>query len=136
MKNKTKYAIILIMMLLAAFSSLILSTMNLATVCGENSGCSIIQFSGYEKTFGISNAHLGLIAFPILALLTIFELRRTNKYRKRLIQLGILIGSGFAVYFLYLQFFVLKAICKYCIVADIAILVALGVIFLEEKYKK
>lgn len=136
MKNKTKYTIILVLMLLATASSIILSTMTIAQACGENSGCTIVQASEYESTFGIKNAHLGLIAFPILAILTILELRRKNPLRKRLLQLGIIVGSAFAIYFLYLQFFVLNAICKYCMVVDIGVLIALGIIFLEEKPRK
>lgn len=135
MKNKTKYIIILILMILATVASIILSTMTLEQACGENSGCTIVNNSQYEKTFGIKNAHLGLIAFPILAILTILELRKKNKYRKTLIQLGITTGSIFAIYFLYLQFFVLNAICKYCMVVDIGVIISLGLIFFEEKQK-
>ena len=135
MKSKTKYIIILILLLLATTSSIILSFMSIEQACGQDSGCSIINTSNYERTFGIKNAHIGLVAFPILAILTIFELKKSNKYRKKLIQLGIIIGSVFAIYFLYLQFFILKALCKYCLVVDFGVLISLGLIFLEEKSK-
>ncbi len=141
MKNKTKYSIILVLMILATIASLILSFVSLEQACGVKpeevlSDCSIVQTSQYESTFGIKNSHLGLIAFPILAILTIFELKRSSYLRKRLIQLGIIIGSAFAIYFLYLQFFVLDAICKYCMVVDIGVLISLAIIFIEEKAKK
>jgi len=136
MKSKTKYTIILIMMILAIASSIILSTMTIEQACGNDGSCTIVQTSKYETTFGIKNAHIGLIAFPILAILAIFELKKSNKYRKRLIQLGIIIGSLFAIYFLYLQFFVLKALCKYCLVVDFGVLISLGLIFIKEKSKK
>jgi len=133
MKNKTKYIIILIMMILATTASVILSTMTIQEACGENTGCTIVNTSTYEKTFGIKNAHIGLLAFPILAILTILELKKTSRYRKKLLQLGIIIGSAFAIYFLYLQIFVLEAICKYCLVVDVGILISLVLIFFEEK---
>lgn len=133
MRNKTKYIIIVILMIVATIASLMLSTMTLEQACGESAGCTIVQTSKYETTFGIKNAHIGLIAFPLLAILAIFELKRTNRYRKKLIQLGLILGSTFAIYFLYLQFFVLKAICKYCLVIDFVVLISLGLIFLEEK---
>lgn len=136
MKNKTKYTLILVLMLLATIASIMLSFISLDQACGNDGNCSIVQTSKYEKTFGIKNAHLGLIAFPILMILTLFELRRTNLYRKRLIQLGIIVGSAFAIYFLYIQIFILKAVCKYCLVVDIGVLIALGLIFLEEKIEK
>lgn len=133
MKNKTKYTIILIAMLLATIASVILSTMTIEQACGNDGSCTIVQSSKYETTFGVKNAHLGLIAFPILAILTIFELRKTNRYRKKLIQLGIIIGGAFSIYFLYIQFFVLSALCKYCMVVDLGVLISLGIIFIEEK---
>jgi uncharacterized membrane protein len=134
MKSKTKYGIILVLMILATIASVILSFIPLQQACGANAGCSIVNTSQYEKTFGIKNAHLGLIAFPILALLTIFELRKSKRYQKTLITLGMILGGAFAVYFLYIQTFVLKAFCKYCIVVDLGVLISLALIlFFEEK---
>lgn len=124
-------------MILATISSIILTFVPLQKACGANNGCSIVNTSEYETTFGIKNAHLGLIAFPILAIFTILELRKSKKYQKRLITLGMLIGSAFAVYFLYIQFFVLKALCKYCLVVDIGVLLSMTLIlFFEEKIEK
>ena len=121
-------------MLVATAMSLVLSFMPLEQACGENGSCTIVQTSKYETTFGIKTAHIGLIAFPILALIAIFELKKKRKYQRKLLNLGIVVGSAFALYFLYLQFFILKAICKYCLVADIATLISLGIIlFWEEK---
>jgi uncharacterized membrane protein len=136
MKNKTKYTIILILMLLATVASLVLTFVPLEKACGNSQSCTVVQTSQYESTLGIKNAHLGLIAFPILAILTLFEIKKTNKYRKRLLGLGIILGSMFAVYFLYIQLFILKAVCKYCLVVDIGTLISLGLIFIEEKELK
>lgn len=133
MKNKTKYIIILILMILATISSAVLSFIPIQKACGNSGSCLIVQTSKYEDTFGIKNSDIGLIAFPLLGILTLFELRKSNKYRKRLITLGIILGSLFAIYFLYLQIFVLKAICKYCLVVDIGVLIALGIVFIEEE---
>ena len=125
MKNKTKYSIILILMILATVASLVLSFVSLEQACGNSESCMFVQTSQYETTFGIKNAHIGLIAFPLLAILTIFELKKTNKYRKTLLTLGIILGSIFSIYFLCIQFFILKAICKYCLVVDIGVLISL-----------
>lgn len=128
-------------MILATIASVILSFVSLSKACGAgtdgNGGsCNIVNTSKYEKTFGIKNAHLGLIAFPILSLLAFFELRKSRKYQKKLLHLGIIVGSIFAIYFLYIQFFVLKALCKYCLVVDIGVLISLGLIFVEEKIEE
>lgn len=125
-------------MILATVASLVLSFVSLEQACGTNpngglSDCTIVNTSKYETTFGIKNAHLGLIAFPILALLAILELKKSRKYQRTILNLGIMIGSAFALYFLYIQFFVLKAVCKYCLIVDIGTLVSLGLILFIEK---
>jgi uncharacterized membrane protein len=84
---------------------------------------------------GIKNAHLGLLAFPLLALFTFLEMKRPKKYQKIIINTGISIASLIAIYFLYLQFVILKAICQYCMVVDFAVLLSLLlIIFWDEKY--
>ncbi len=136
--QKTKYKIILGLMILAVAASAILSFIPLEEACdigGSGDSCVIIQTSDYEETFGIKNAHIGLIAFPILAILTIFELRRPRKYQKKMIHFGMLIGSMFAIYFLYIQFFILKAMCKYCMVVDLAVIASFFLIISWEKKK-
>ena len=142
MKNKTKYKIILVLMILATLASIILSFVPLGQACGTKpdgglNDCTIVNTSQYETTFGIKNAHIGLIAFPILAILSILELKKSKKYQRRALNLGIIIGSAFAIYFLYIQFFVLKAICKYCMVVDTGVLLSMVLIlFFEEKKLK
>jgi len=139
MKNKAKYLIIIILMITATVASLILSIVPLEQACGGNltdpTGCTIVQTSEYESTMGIKNAHLGLLAFPLLALFTFLEMKRPKKYQKIIINTGISIASLIAIYFLYLQFVILKAICQYCMVVDFAVLLSLLlIIFWDEKY--
>lgn len=135
MKKETKYKIILVLLALALVASVVLSFIPLEQACGGTSNsCTIVQTSQYEFTLGLKNSHIGLVAFPILALLVFFELKRPKRYQKVAITVGMSIGSVFAVYFLYLQFFVLKAICKYCMVVDVAVIASLAlIIFWDEK---
>ncbi|MCR4327120.1 MAG: vitamin K epoxide reductase family protein [Nanoarchaeota archaeon] len=137
MKKETKYKAIIFLMILAAISSVILSFVSLEEACGgtltDPTGCTLIQTSEYESMFGMKNAHIGLIIFPILAILTFLELKRPKKYQKTAITLGMAIGSLIAIYFLYLQFFILKVICQYCMVVDIAVLASMAlIIFWDE----
>ena len=123
-------------MIIATIASVVLSFIPLDQACGNGTlsdSCLIVQTSEYETTFGMKNAHMGLIAFPILAILTILEIKRPRKYQKKVITTGMILGSLFALYFLYIQFFVLNAICKYCLVTDIAILLSLGLIISWDK---
>jgi len=135
MKNKSKYLTILLIFVLVTLASGILSFISLEQACGgtENS-CYAVQTSQYESTFGIKNAHAGLVIFSIMAFLTFLYIKKPSKNKKTIIVLGIIAGSLFAIYFLYLQFFVLIAICKYCMVIDIGMLINLGIItFWKEK---
>ncbi|MCL5729940.1 MAG: vitamin K epoxide reductase family protein [Candidatus Pacearchaeota archaeon] len=137
MKRETKYKIIIGLMILATATSIVLSFMSIEQACGLVGGtsCSTVQNSSYETIFfGIKNAHIGLVAFPLLALLAFFELKRPKKYQKIAITAGVMIGSVLALYFLYLQFFVIKAICEYCMIVDFAVLISMAlIIFWDEK---
>lgn len=129
MTNKTKYTTILIIFILVTIASGILSFVSIEQACGGiQTTCYAVQTSQYETTFGIKNAHAGLVIFSLMAVLTFLYLKKPSKNKKQIISLGIIGGSLFALYFLYLQFFVLNAICKYCMVIDIGMLINLGII--------
>lgn len=133
--TKTKYYIILIIFLISLIGSIILSIVPVEKACGSNqTGCYQVQTSNYEKIFGIKNSHLGLIAFGILSLITFCHIRKPQKIKKNLITLGIVTSLIFSLYFIYLQIFVLKAFCKYCMTVDIgSIINFLVIIFWREK---
>ncbi len=135
MKKETKYKIILVLMVLSLAASIVLSFVPLNEACGgASSSCTIVQTSQYEKLFfGINNSHIGLVAFPILAILIIFELKKPKRYQKIALTTGMILGSVMALYFMYLQFFVLHAICKYCMVVDFSVLASMAlIIFWDE----
>lgn len=117
-----KYLTILIIFLLALVSSLVLTFAPVEEICGPvknvQATCAAVQESNYENTFGIKNSILGTIAFTLISLIIILHIKRPRKQTKQLILAGTIIGSIIALYFIYLQFFVIGAICKYCMIAD------------------
>jgi len=133
--SKTKYKVILGILILVIIASGILSFVSIEQACGGvQTTCYAVQTSQYETTFGIKNAHAGLVIFSLLAILTILHIKKPSKLKKNIILLGIIGGATFALYFLYLQFFALNAICKYCMVIDVGMLIQLGIIiFWKEK---
>jgi|WetSurMetagenome_2_1015567.scaffolds.fasta_scaffold468550_2 uncharacterized membrane protein len=135
MAIKTKYKILLALFVICFLASLILSFVPLEQACGGlQTGCYAVQTSQYETTFGIKNAYLGLVAFAIVGFLAFMQIKHPIKERKQLIGVGVIIASLIAVYLLYVQFFVLHAVCKYCMVIDSATLVSLAImIFWKEK---
>jgi len=137
MINKTKYVTILIIFILAIIASGVLTFVSVEQACGGiQTTCYAVQTSQYETTFGIKNAHIGLFAFSIMAILTFIHLKKPSKYKKTLLTLGIIGGTIFALYFLYIQFFILDAMCRYCMVIDIGMLINLGIIILWKEKKK
>jgi len=130
-----KYKVILFFLFLAIVASTILSFIPISQACGPTSGCSIVQASQYESTLGIKNAYLGLVGFVTLFIIIFLQEKKPTKRKKQLILTGLIIGSTFALYFLSLQAFVLHAICKYCMVADVGILISF-LFFLTIKEKK
>jgi uncharacterized membrane protein len=131
MKNNAKYTAILIIFILAIIASGILSFVSVEQACGGvQTTCYAVQTSQYEQTFGIKNAHIGLFAFSIMAILTFLYIKNPSKYKKQMITLGIIGGTLFALYFIYIQFFILDALCKYCMVIDIGMLMNMGIVIL------
>ncbi len=135
MKNKAKYILLLTIFIIAFICSGILTFVSVEEACGGiQTTCYAVQTSQYETTFGIKNAHMGLVAFSIMATLIFLHLKQPTKKKKQIIKLGIIGGTIFALYFLYIQFFVIDALCKYCMVIDIGMLINLGIMtFWKEK---
>jgi len=137
MKNsiKVKYILILVIFLFALASSLVLAFVPTELSCGKvESTCYAVQTSSYETTLGIKNSIIGIVAFSLLSLITLLHILRPKKYQKQLLVLGISLASLMALYFLYLQLFEIKAVCKYCLIVDIGTLLNLGIItFWREK---
>jgi uncharacterized membrane protein len=137
MKNNPKYIAILAIFILALVASAILSFVSIEQACGGiQTSCYAVQTSQYETTFGIKNAHLGLFIFSLMAILTFLHIKNPSKYKKQMLTIGIIGGTLFAIYFLYLQFSVLKALCRYCMIIDIGMLLQFGIIILWKEKKQ
>lgn len=95
--------------------------------------CNIVLATSYAKFFGLPTAFYGLVAYLIFTILVLCEKTRfvklfsANKLLLYLSGLGVLISA----YFIYLQFFIIKAICFYCLVsaAIIILIFALSAVY-------
>ena len=92
----------------------------IAPVCvGGSSGCETVQTSRYADILGIPVASLGLLAYAGLLGSALIR-------DKRAALLGLLIalvGTLFSAYLTYLEIFVIRAFCQWC-VASAALMVA------------
>ena len=133
-KRTIKYWALVLIFTVCLFCSIALTSNASETIC--DTGCSD---NNYTETLGIANGQYGIIIFTILILISSYlfiypEDKKSYKRIKLLLHSGIIIGSIIAIYFLYLQQFVLKEYCSFCLVIDIGLLVCLGIIiFVRDK---
>ncbi len=81
-------------------------------------GCRNVTDSPYAKIFGIPLSFFGAAFYLLLFIFSIRYLETKNiKILKLLFYLAIF-GFLFALYLLILQFFVIKALCIYCLISS------------------
>lgn len=103
--------------------------------CSAGSECDTVQNSIYGSIFGLKLAWFGAMCFGILFLF--FLIARANKNRYWMFFLASIIGAVLAVYFIYLQVFVLGKLCRDCLLIDgIMILMFVIVVFEFIGFKK
>lgn len=124
-----KYLLVFFLLLIAMASSGILSFKPLSEICNIEQGCDLVQNSVYAHTFGIKNSIYGVGIFSILSLLALFQVFKHSSKMEKFLKFSLIIGSAIAVYFLILQIFVLHAYCKYCLVVDLSVILALLVAY-------
>jgi len=79
--------------------------------------CNIVLATPYSKFLGLPIAFYGLVAYLTFLVLVLGALTKKWPAAKKL--LLYLSGFGFlaSLYFVYLQFFVIEAICFYCLIS-------------------
>ena len=131
-----KYKILLIIFIASLMVSAILTFSNTGNsdFCGinEKENCNAVQNSKYASLFGISNSVYGIFIFLILSILTFSQMQKPKENKQLLIDSAVILGFIIAIYFIYLQIFVIKALCKYCLVVDGAMVLAFFLVILGE----
>ncbi len=93
-------------------------------VCGLGE-CEKVQASPYSKIGPIPVAGFGVVGYGALVVLALLGLR-SGWERRRLISLGLwggsAVGVGFSAYLTYLEAFVIRAWCQWCVVSAILML--------------
>lgn len=104
-------------------------------ICPTGAGCDIVRASAYSKFLGISIPLLGIAYYLTMALLSVIH---SHKLPVRLLsRLKLLSASAavvFGVYLTYLEAFVIKAYCFWCVTSFIISLGILGAVVLARKH--
>lgn len=83
-------------------------------VCGPLHGCETVATSPYSRIGGVPVAVYG-VGLSLLLLSLAIAWWRTDMYALLLVHYGLsLAGVLFEIYFLYLQLFVIGAVCVWC----------------------
>ena len=95
-------------------------------LCNVNnlSGCDVVAASPYAHFFGLSIAGYGVIFYALVFIIAALELVFFDRLLRRILQGISLIGIAISLYLTFLEFFVLRALCIYCLAsASIALFI-------------
>lgn len=135
-KTKSKYfkPVILILSVLGFLLSVYLTYLHYTegntAFCSQGSDCDAVRQSSYSSILGIPVALLGAIGYVLIFWFTLVSI--TKKVRWLLLYIISLAGFVFSVYLTYLEIFVIKAICPYCVVSAIIMTVIFIMIALRK----
>jgi uncharacterized membrane protein len=91
--------------------------------------CYKVQHSPQSKTFGIPNSYLGFIMYALILVMTYMFAGGSLPFWP--IQAIVTFGFLFSMYFVYIQAFVLRAFCTWCVVSAINFTVMTLAIYLS-----
>jgi uncharacterized membrane protein len=115
-------------LLVAGYLSIVELTGNIP-VCGPIKGCAEVALSEYSRIGPVPVAVFGvLLSIVLLALALAWW--KTDIYGLLLAHYGLsLVGVIFDGYFLYLQVFVIRAVCIWCVTYEVSLLLRFLIAF-------
>ncbi|OGY89967.1 MAG: hypothetical protein A2927_02725 [Candidatus Komeilibacteria bacterium RIFCSPLOWO2_01_FULL_45_10] len=88
--------------------------------CPIGGRCEEVVQSKYARTFGVSNDLGGILFYLVLAgLLALNQSTFNQEIIVKLMVLAVFGGFVFSTYLLYVQFFILKKFCTWCLIANL-----------------
>lgn len=102
--------------------------------CSLTEGCETVLTSSYATVFGVPEAVWGALFYFGLFIAILYYQKRGN--RRMGLLLTEIIGGGLAwsLYLLYVQVYIIKALCLYCLISDtVMLLLFITAIFIWRK---
>lgn len=96
-------------------------------LCGPLGNCESVNSSQYSEIFGIPISLLGAGAYAIMIVLLLLENRGQiwSEFSSMIVFGMSLIGVLYSIYLTYIEVAVLKAICPYCVISAIILVILL-----------
>lgn len=91
--------------------------------CLVGSGCDTVNSSAYSSVLGIPVALFGLAWSATALVASLAWWRSTDRRPLYLLYAGGLVGLLFELYLVYLQLFVIRAVCSWCVVYGATVVV-------------
>jgi uncharacterized membrane protein len=101
----------------------IFKVFSIDAMCLGNSGCSSVNASPYSEIYGIPIAVVGFIGYLAIIVTLILE-NRLPFFEENgpMLEFGMgLVGVVYSAYLTYLEFYVIHAVCPFCIASAVAI---------------
>lgn len=118
MQQKPLYILVLILGFIGFADATYLTAthfMDAPPGCGESGGCEEVTTSEYSTIAGIPVAMLGVLFYLSVIFISLLWLDRGPDLISRFLPLLTLPGFLFSCWFVYVMFFLLEAICWYCL---------------------
>lgn len=103
--------------------------------CSILKGCEQVTNSPYSVILNVPVALLGSLYYLTVLILSLLYFDTKNASILKIIAPFTLLGFAASVWFVYLQFFVIKALCQYCMVSALTstLLFVLGILIFKFK---
>ncbi len=103
--------------------------------CRITSGCETVLSSKYAAIYGIPISLIGSLFYLLLIGLSILILTDFKKIFTKALTLSVLSGALVSAILIYIQFFLLKTFCQYCLFSEVVNFLLLGaaLLFLSKK---
>lgn len=103
--------------ILSLYLTYIHFTESRAAFCAAGTDCDTVRQSGFSTIMGVPVAALGVAGYSVILIVFLISMKKRTKWL--LLYILALAGFVFSAYLTYIEFFVIKAVCMYCIVSAV-----------------
>jgi uncharacterized membrane protein len=96
-----------------------IETQAVAAICGPVGDCNTVQTSAYAKLFGIPIGVIGMVAYAAMLAVWVWGRARDHGLPRWLLLAMTAFGVAFSIYLTYLEIFVIRAVCMWCLTSAV-----------------
>jgi uncharacterized membrane protein len=96
-------------------------TRSVEAMCGPVGDCNAVQSSSYARQFGLPVGVLGMLAYLLILAAWAWKRLRGDKLSGLAIFILAASGTLFSIYLTYLELFVIRAVCLWCLASAVII---------------